>query len=86
MQNGCIERFNRRYREEVLDCYVFETLSEVRQMTEDWRQRYNEVRTQCQSTRGFQIRSLLGGGISVMCLPLVPLPILSGVEYSLSLR
>lgn len=45
MQNGYVERFNRTYREEVLNCYVFETLAEVRRMTEDWRQRYNEVRT-----------------------------------------
>lgn len=44
MQNGLIERFNRTYREEVLDCYVFETLGEVRRMTADWIPRYNEVR------------------------------------------
>ncbi len=44
MQNGLIERFNRTYREEVLDCYVFETLTEVRRMTADWIKRYNEQR------------------------------------------
>ena len=30
MQNGYIERFNRTYREEVLNSYIFETLEEVR--------------------------------------------------------
>jgi putative transposase len=45
MQNGLIERFNRTYREEVLNCYVFETLGEVRRMTADWITRYNEIRT-----------------------------------------
>jgi putative transposase len=44
MQNGLIERFNRTYREEVLDCYVFETLNEVRRMTSEWITRYNELR------------------------------------------
>jgi putative transposase len=44
MQNGLIERFNRTYREEVLNCYVFETLGEVRRMTADWITRYNEIR------------------------------------------
>ena len=44
MQDGMIERFNRIYREEVLDCYVFETLNEVRQMTSDWMTRYNDLR------------------------------------------
>jgi Integrase core domain len=46
MQNGLIERFNRTYREEVLDCYVFETLNEVRRMTRDWMTRYNDLRPQ----------------------------------------
>jgi putative transposase len=45
MQNGFVERFNRTYRQEVLDCKVFETLGEVRQMTAEWIKRYNEVRT-----------------------------------------
>ena len=44
MQNAFIERFNRSYREEVLNCYVFETLAEVRQLTAEWIIRYNEQR------------------------------------------
>jgi putative transposase len=44
MQNGLIERFNRTYRQEVLNCYVFETLGEVRRMTAEWITRYNEQR------------------------------------------
>ena len=37
--------------EEVLDCYVFETLGEVRRMTADWIVRYNEsVRTSRSAT------------------------------------
>lgn len=44
MQNGYIERFNRSYREGVLDMYIFETLSEVREQTEIWMKQYNEER------------------------------------------
>jgi putative transposase len=39
-----VERLNGTHREEVLNCYVFETLSEFRQMTAEWITRYNEVR------------------------------------------
>lgn len=42
MQNGFIERFNRSYREGVLDMYVFKTLNEVRERTERWLADYNE--------------------------------------------
>jgi putative transposase len=44
MQNGFIERFNRSYREAVLDLYVFQTLGEVRGQTEEWLKEYNEQR------------------------------------------
>jgi len=43
-QNAYIQRFNKTYRTEVLDCYVFTSLNEVRRMTEDWRHRYNHQR------------------------------------------
>ena len=43
-QNAYIERFNRTFRTEVLDRYVFTSLDEVRRMSEDWRHRYNHDR------------------------------------------
>ena len=44
-QNAYIERFNRSFRHEVLNAWVFTSLEEVRDISEDWRQRYNTERS-----------------------------------------
>jgi len=43
-QNAFIERFNRTYREEVLDAYVFESIREVQDITDEWLPTYNDDR------------------------------------------
>lgn len=44
MQNGYIERFNRTFREAVLDMYIFESLEQVRELTAEWIDFYNNRR------------------------------------------
>lgn len=43
-QNGFIERFNRSYREAVLDMYIFESLEDAKTETEKWLGVYNHQR------------------------------------------
>ena len=43
-QNAFIERFNKTYRDEGLDAYVFDSLDQVRTITESWLPEYNEER------------------------------------------
>ena len=43
-RNAYIERFNRTFRHEVLDAYVFESLRQVREITRHWITEYNEER------------------------------------------
>ncbi len=43
-QNAFIERFNRTYRNEILNLYLFRNLEEVRELTAEWMTAYNEHR------------------------------------------
>ncbi|GAI13788.1 unnamed protein product [marine sediment metagenome] len=43
-QNAFIERFNRTYREAVLDAFIFHTVAEVQAIIEDWLEEYNAIR------------------------------------------
>ena len=43
-QNAYIERFNRSFRDELLDPYLFTTLSQVREIAATWIISYNEER------------------------------------------
>ncbi len=44
MQNGYIERFSRIYRESILYTYLFFELDQVRRLTEEWMEEYNNKR------------------------------------------
>lgn len=44
-QNAYIERFNKSYRDEVLDAYVFGSVADVRAETERWLSYYNTERS-----------------------------------------
>ena len=41
MQNGYVERFNRTYRQDVLDAYLFEDIEQARLLSEEWMRDYN---------------------------------------------
>jgi putative transposase len=43
-QNAYIERFNRTFREDVLDAYLFHSIHEVQRFTNDWLEEYNAIR------------------------------------------
>ena len=43
-QNSFIERFNRSFREDILDMYTFKNLRQVRELSSDWQIEYNHDR------------------------------------------
>ena len=44
MQNGYIERFNRTFRQDVLDMHLFSEIDQVRDIIEQWMEDYNRKR------------------------------------------
>jgi putative transposase len=43
-ENGCVESFNARLRDELLECEIFYSLREAEVVIESWRRHYNTVR------------------------------------------
>lgn len=43
-QNAIIERFNRTYREDVLDANIFENLKDIHSINDHWKDDYNGIR------------------------------------------
>lgn len=41
-QNAFIERFNRTFREDILDAYIFKSVNELKDLAEEWMNDYNE--------------------------------------------
>ena len=41
MQNAFVERFNRLYREDILDAYIFSDIEQVRILSQQWQEDYN---------------------------------------------
>jgi putative transposase len=47
MQNGFIERFNRTFRGDVLDAYLFSNLRQFNVLAEKWQEDYNYFHPHC---------------------------------------
>lgn len=43
-QNGIVERFNRTFREDILDANIFHSIEQVQQKANEWIEEYNNVR------------------------------------------
>ena len=43
-QNAIVERFNRTFREDILDAHLFETISQAETLTQAWIEEYNNER------------------------------------------
>ena len=43
-ENGCIESFNGKLRDELLNMEIFDTLGEAKVLVERWRRDYNQIR------------------------------------------
>ena len=49
-QHAFVERFSGSIRKELLNAYIFRTLSEVRKMAEEWKQDNNHTESSCRES------------------------------------
>ena len=71
-ENGYVESFNGKLRDELLNREVFDTLLEAKALIEDWRKEYNHVRPH--SSLGYRPpapQTILPSAISTLSLELV---------------
>jgi putative transposase len=43
-QNAIVERFNKTFREDILDAHLFASIQQAQQLADEWRQDYNQTR------------------------------------------
>lgn len=83
-QNAYIERFNRIFREDVLNAYWFESLDQVRLLAEQWRMDYNQNHPHS-SLNGFSpidhYRKAVNSGKAQPRKPNVTLPQLTAITW-----
>ncbi len=66
-ENGYVESFNGKFRDELLACEVFNTLVEARVLIEQWRVHYNTVRPH--SSLGYRPPA---PEVVILALPMLP--------------
>jgi transposase InsO family protein len=59
-ENGYIESFNGKLRDELLNREIFTTLTEAKVLIEQWRREYNQVRPH--SSLGYRVVTFVGAG------------------------
>lgn len=66
VQNAFIERFNRTFREDVLDAYIFRNVNELMEIKDEWMKDYNENYPH-QSLGGISPKQYLKNNIAYFC-------------------
>ena len=79
-QNGFVESFNGKLRDELLNETLFTSVRQAREVLEDWRQDYNEVRPHSahggKTPAEVKRSAMPQGGLGYTPTPLAPQPVM----------